>query len=132
MAAGERLTSNYLSQKSISSKSKVLVDIDEEREGELRYVISRYTLEIHTPLFAILKNKFRGKGIVNPQTPDLLQELCRNATPSCVLLEGLTLEGVDKTELCPNAGLYIREVKLRVWLFVHPWLSQYCAFLSGW
>jgi len=57
---------------------EVLVDIDEEREGELRYVISR------------------------------------NATPSCVLLEGLDLEGVHKTELCPNAGLYIREVGKRV------------------
>merc|ERR1712013_540779 len=55
---------------------EVLVDIDEEREGELRYVISR------------------------------------NATPSCVLLEGLDLEGVHKTELCPNAGLYIREVRM--------------------
>ena len=27
-----------------------------------------------------------------------------------MLLEGLDLEGVHKTELCPNAGLYIREV----------------------
>ena len=44
-------------------------------------------------------------------TLDQLKEVCRNATPSCVLLEGLSLEGVDKTELCPNAGLYIREVK---------------------
>ena len=35
------------------SHSKVLVDIDEEREGELRYVISRYTLlSIGTGSFA--------------------------------------------------------------------------------
>ena len=32
-----------LKAKIIALKPKVLVDIDEEREGELRYVISRYT-----------------------------------------------------------------------------------------
>merc|ERR1719367_364259 len=74
----DALPVNKFERSKDGSWREVLVDIDEEREGELRYVISR------------------------------------NATPSCVLLEGLNLEGVEKTELCPNAGLYIREVGKRV------------------
>jgi len=74
----DALPVNKFERSEDSSWREVLVDIDEEREGELRYVISR------------------------------------NATPSCVLLEGLDLEGVHKTELCPNAGLVIREVGKRV------------------
>ena len=78
----DALPVNKFERSEDNSWREVLVDIDEEKEGELRYVISRH------------------------------------ATPSCVLLEGLNLEGVQKTELCPNAGLYIREVIIETGLYI--------------